>query len=269
MIGDIVARKSYGGDMLFRVADNREICLLRSIDFRLSATSPANDLINIKKDELSKFKQLFNRSVEEKIKNLLQERIAIYGADKFAIKPGKVLHIDADREYLNICKKYYEVLAIPAVSVQVEENNQTTEMQDLLKKYTPDILIVTGHDSIKNGADISNIENYKSSKYFIQAVKTARLFNPSKDSLIIIAGACQSYYEGLIEAGANIASSPQRTLIHALDPLFVAEKISYSSVNNMLNIDEIIKNTITGATGIGGYESRGTCRKGLPIAKLM
>ena len=34
--------------------------------------------------------------------------------------------------------------------------------------------------------------------------------------LIIVAGACQSHFEALLQAGANFASSPGSVLIHAL-----------------------------------------------------
>lgn len=82
------------------------------------------------------------------------------------------------------------------------------------------------------------------------------------DQLVIFAGACQSNYEALIEAGANFASSPERVMIHALDPVFICEKIAYSSVQNLLSIEDILENTITGIKGIGGFQTRGKYRKG-------
>lgn len=267
MVDDIVTRKSYGNDIFFRVVDknHNNIYKLNGLDYRIRVTAPKDDLINIKKDTLLKFNAKFKENIQLKISNILAQRAKIYDKDKFSIKPGKVLHIDADREYLNICRKYYTKLEVPAIGIQIDETKQAIEVQDLLKKYMPDILIVTGHDSIKAGNDKAFIYNYKSSKYFIETVRAARLYNPCKDSLIIIAGACQSHYQGLIEAGANIASSPKRILIHALDHLFVAEKISYTSIKTILSINDIIINTITGCNGIGGYETRGTCRQGLYI----
>lgn len=267
IIDDIVTIKSYDNNIFFRVVgkndDNNYI--LYGLDYRVRVTAPKDDLINVKKNILLKFKSKFKEDIQLKINNILTQRAELYDKSKFSIKPGKVLHIDADREYLNMCKHYYEILDVPAIGIQIEETKQALEVQDLLKKYMPDILIITGHDSIKSGDDTSIIYNYKSSKYFIETVRAARLYNPSKDSLIIIAGACQSHYQGLIEAGANIASSPQRILIHALDHLFVAERLSYTSVNTILSLNEIIVNTITGSKGIGGYETRGTCRQGLYI----
>ena len=52
----------------------------------------------------------------------------------------------------------------------------------------------------------------------------ARQYESNRDSLIIVAGACQSHFEALLRAGANFASSPARILIHALDPLCIAAK---------------------------------------------
>ena len=54
----------------------------------------------------------------------------------------------------------------------------------------------------------------------------ARKYEKSQDELIVIAGACQSNYEELINSGANFASSPKRVNIHALDPAIIAISIA-------------------------------------------
>lgn len=95
-------------------------------------------------------------------------------------------------------------------------------------------------------------------------MKIARTFEKNLDDLIIFAGACQSYYEALLEAGANFASSPRRVLIHAYDPVFVMEKIAYTSIFDPIALKEIIAGTITGFDGIGGLETRGKYRLGVP-----
>ena len=79
---------------------------------------------------------------------------------------------------------------------------------------------------IRKGREYNNIYNYKNSKYFIETVKEARRYEreQTKD-LVIFAGACESYFEALIMAGANFASSPARILIDFLDPIVIAEKI--------------------------------------------
>jgi len=112
--------------------------------------------------------------------------------------------------------------------------------------------------------DFKDINNYYSSRYFVEAVREARRYEKSRDDLVIFAGACQSHYEAILAAGANFASSPQRVMIHAYDPVFVVEKIAYTSIYDPISIKDIIDGTITGFDGIGGMETRGKYRMGIP-----
>jgi spore coat assembly protein len=82
--------------------------------------------------------------------------------------------------------------------------------------------------------------------------------------LVIFAGACQSNYEALLKAGANFASSPKRVLIHAFDPVFVVERLAYTPCHKVIALRELVQNTITGADGVGGLETRGRFRLGYP-----
>ena len=106
--------------------------------------------------------------------------------------------------------------------------------------------------------------NYKNSKYFVQSVIEARKYEHNLDNLVIFAGACQSYYEALISAGANFASAPKRVLIDMMDPMIVAENIAYTSVNEFVSLENIIANTREGINGIGGMQTRGQYRIGMP-----
>ena len=73
---------------------------------------------------------------------------------------------------------------------------------------------------LKKGKKYNDIFNYRNSRYFIETVKEARKYDKEKEEkLVIFAGACQSYFEALISAGANFASSPARILIDFLDLL--------------------------------------------------
>ena len=187
----------------------------------------------------------------------LQSNSNIYGI------PGKVLQIDGDKDYLKICLDVYTELGIPAVGVAIPEGNQYKEVYSLLEKHNPDILVITGHDALTSRkGNISDLNNYRNSLNFIKAVKQARKWQPNLDNLVIFAGACQSNYEQLIRAGANYASSPGRIMIHALDPVFVVEKIACSRIDTIVPIDEVIEQTVTGMKGIGGSETRGKFRMG-------
>ncbi|MGI6668157.1 MAG: sporulation peptidase YabG [Acetivibrionales bacterium] len=109
----------------------------------------------------------------------------------------------------------------------------------------------------KNQSKINSLDSYRNSKYFIQSVQEARKYEKSYDKLCIFAGACQSFYEGIIEAGANFASSPARILIHALDPAKVGDRIALTDSRVYVTQEQIAKLTQSGLKGIGGIKSRG------------
>lgn len=110
---------------------------------------------------------------------------------------------------------------------------------------------------IKSGTGYDDIYNYRNSMYFIKTVKIARTWESNSYNLAIFAGACQSYYEKLIHAGANFASSPARILIDFIDPLIVAENIAYTDINNVVNIEKFENDLRDGQKGISGVGSMG------------
>ena len=128
----------------------------------------------------------------------------------------------------------------------------------MLERYKPDILVITGHDSmIKDGADYNNIYNYRNSRHFINTVKEARRWGPSSDKLVIFAGACQSFYEAIIASGADFASSPGRILIDFVDPLIVAERIAITDEYRFVTSNEISREIKEGVKGVSGVGARG------------
>jgi len=70
-------------------------------------------------------------------------------------------------------------------------------------------------------------------------------------------------------AGANFASSPSRVLIHCLDPVLICEKVAYTNIDDIVNIEDVIKNTITGIKGVGGLQTRGKYREGYPKSQYV
>ena len=70
--------------------------------------------------------------------------------------------------------------------------------------------------------------------------------------------------EELIKAGANFASAPKRVLIDMLDPIIVAESVAYTPVDKFVPLAGIIANTREGLKGIGGVQTRGQYREGMP-----
>jgi len=264
-------------DFYLSSATGEEIAVLKGIDYRLIADAPVHDLVKPTKEEEDykrknielKVREQFTRTrreerlIEEEVKQKnITNKLSQY--DFFGL-PGRVLHLDGDEDYLERCLQKYKELNIEAIGEAVDEKEQPQIVLGLLRRYRPDILVLTGHDGIRKGAeDLDDLNNYHSSKYFVEAVKQARFFEKGRDELIIFAGACQSHFSALMKAGANYASSPQRVLIHIFDPVLVVEKLAKSSVRVTVPLDQVIGNTLTGIAGIGGIETKGKFRLGLP-----
>lgn len=287
-VGDIVGRISHDSDILFRITELLEDkeqgkrAFLRGLDVRLYADAPCSDLVRKSAAEISKYRQAYIKKNSECLRRIFERRVEdqsrllfrdmngygnmMRGEDPAYFEiPGTVLHLDGDKEYLDLCRMTYLQLKIQVHGFEVAEEEQPNVVLDYLKEYRPDILVLTGHDGLqKDIKDFKDVNNYRNSRYFIESVRKARSFDGDRDNLIIFAGACQSHYEALIAAGANYASSPQRVLIHAFDPVFIAEKLAYSSILETLNVESIINNTITGLDGVGGIETRGCLRLGYP-----
>ena len=124
--------------------------------------------------------------------------------------------------------------------------------------YKPDILVITGHDGmLRKGYGYYDIYNYRNSRHFISTVKEARRYEKDTNSdLVIFAGACQSYFEALMQAGANFASSPARILIDILDPLIVAKEVAITSSDKYIRIEDIENELRDGRRGVGGTGAR-------------
>lgn len=274
--GDLVCRKSYNSDILFKIKKvTQTYALLKGLDFRLLADAPLEDLVVPSAERINehneKVQKMESRCMEHifKRRSLDMEKMRSHSSsseNEFIEVPGKVLHIDGDREYLSECMRAYASLGISARGEFLVESDQPKGVGPLLEKYQPDLLVLTGHDAyIKTSPhNFQSMKSYRNSRYFLEAVKEARRYEKGKDDLIIFAGGCQSYYEALIDGGANFASSPQRVLIHCLDPVFIMEKVCYTGINLTVNVREAITSSITGLDGIGGIESRGKFRLGLP-----
>jgi len=276
--GDIVARLSYGCDIIFKVCkiftgdDGRHYARIKGLDLRLQATAPLNDLTKLDPVKVSQYWhtcQLRNlKCMKEVFMRREEDRRQIIGRatrgnseeiETFDL-PGTLVHIDGDKEYLDMCMTSYKQLGIQCQGYMLDEEVQAEMLMDILVKHRPDMLVLTGHDGIIKGTrekEFRDISKYHNSKHFINAVKVARQYEKSRDDLVIFAGACQSHYEGLLEAGANFASSPKRVLIHAYDPVFVMEKVAYTSIYDPIALKDVIAGTITGFDGIGGVEVMG------------
>lgn len=277
--GDLVMRKSYGGDVIFKIeALTRNNAWLRGVNFRLLADSPHNDLEKVSSTRFYKNEEIFQEKTDQSVRSFGEPASGSKRQSKgqpgsrgrtqpFFELPGKVLHLDGDPRYLKKSMELYSQLRVPAEGVHVHETAMAEVLYRLLPKINPDIVVITGHDGLvkkRTDTDLMDINNYKNSHNFVNAVKIARQYEKNRDSLIIVAGACQSHFEALLLAGANFASSPSRVLIHALDPLIVAAKVSYTPIRDTVHVADAIHPTQSGLEGMGGIETRGSYRIGIP-----
>jgi spore coat assemly protein len=287
-IGDLVGRKSYNCDVVFRVHDiikqnEKFIIMLKGLNLRIIADAPEADIVKLSPSKINeniknyedRTKKLMRKLEKRAKKTMKIVSPGLYRTEAQTFRrPGKVLHIDGDKNYLDMCMKSYKELNIDAVGRVVVESEQPGAVEALLMQFTPDILVLTGHDAYvkpqqtetpeQRKKNLNTVGNYKNSIYYIESVKKARRYEPSLDDLVIFAGACQSYFEGIMEAGANFASSPERVLIHALDPVMVCEKIALTPIDQIVPLKEVLTGTITGLNGVGGVQTRGKYRDGMP-----
>ncbi len=255
-VGDLVTRNSYDNDVVFKIIEiNGNEVKLKGMNIRLIADANIDDLKKHDDKDIEHEKDFLDR---------LETKVDLDRNDYFYL-PGKILHIDSDMDYLNRCLEYYKKINIWAMGINEKEEDIPRNIIKLLEEYKPNIVVITGHDAYnKRKGNTDDLSAYKSSLYFAEAVKNARKYESSHEKLIIIAGACASYYEELIKAGANFASSPKRINIHALDPAIVAAKMSLSDINKDINLKEILEKTKYGKDGIGGIITKGTMYVGYP-----
>lgn len=259
-IGDIVGRKSYNKDILFRVKNiidtkSGQIAILIGIVERVEADSELSDLEKVNEDRI----QADLSNIQKRIENKIKELEILNTSTKKQVITGKILHLDGDKKYSEKSYRYYKKLGLNAIVKNIPEYKQPKIIYKLLKIYEPDILVITGHDGmLKKASRYNDLYNYRNSKYFIETVKEARRYDKENNKkLVIFAGACQSYFEALICAGANFASSPGRILIDFMDPLIVAEKVATTEKYKYITIEDIENELRDGKQGVSGLGANG------------
>lgn len=268
-IGDIVARRSYNQDLFLKILHIKKvgkdnIALLGGLNYRLLADASLDDLVLKDEREIVHYQLGDSQEVYKKFRKVVFDRKFKVEEEYFEI-PGRILHLDGDKEYLDQCLRTYKQLGLQAKGICKSEAEQPKIIAKALRENPAEILVLTGHDALLKGKkDLRSLDSYSSSSYFVQSVIEARRYQPNRDALVIFAGGCQSNFEAIIEAGANFASSPKRMLIHALDPVFLVESIAFTPIDRTVSLKDIIKHTVTGIDGVGGIETRGQMRRGYP-----
>ena len=260
--GDIVARKSHNCDILFLVEriitslKGIQIAILKGLTSRIVADAYIEDLEILDNEIIDDSLRSLDVKIDDRINTFFKKGKEIK-EDKDVyfdnIKSGKILHLDGDKLYSEKSARYYKKVGLNAIVKNIPENKQHLIVKEYISEYNPDILVLTGHDGmIKTGTKYADISNYRNSKYFVQGVMEARRIYPSSNKLAIFAGACQSFFEAIMAAGANFASSPGRILIDFMDPLIVAEKIATTDKRKFVTINDIVNELRDGKKSIDG-----------------
>lgn len=254
-----MTRKSYNNDTVFKIINIIDKTVyLKGVTLRLYADSDVIDLKPYDKDEEEEL-EIDNRDFED-IRDVIK-----LDRNEFFYMPGKILHIDGDKEYLDRCLKFYKEYNMLAYGIYAKEDEVPNNIRKYLEETNADIVVITGHDAYyKKKGSKSDLSAYRNSENFIKSIKEARKYEKAHDKLIIIAGACQSDYEELIRAGANFASSPKRVNIHALDPAIIATMVGLTDKGEDIDLMGILSKTKYGADGVGGIKTKGTMYVGFP-----
>ncbi|SEO92682.1 spore coat assemly protein [Amphibacillus marinus] len=277
-IGDLVTRVSHQHDILFRICAIKDnVAILHGEDLRLEADAPLEDLVKLSERDMKAYQENEKDKTDYSFRlfkqdyQLMKEKRTYEATEGYDLEssyfqlPASVLHLDGDRHYLKKCIELYKRIGLQVHGLYIEETDMPLEIGKLVKRIRPDIVVITGHDAFseKNGGK-NDLKAYRHSRYFVEAVREARRVESSLDQLVIFAGACQSHFQSLIRAGANFASSPSRVNIHALDPVYITAKLAYTSFMERVKVVDVLRNTLTGERGLGGIETRGFLRTGMP-----
>ena len=144
--GDIVSRNSYGNDIIFSVkriiklANKKQIAILKGIDVRVEADAPIEDLqIVDKKEQRRREKELEQRIIY----TTKSEEGDKQNRRKEVLYTGRILHLDGDKKYSEKSIMYYKKMGLNAIVKNIPENKQPKVVYRLLQIHNPDILVIT------------------------------------------------------------------------------------------------------------------------------
>ena len=247
-VNDLVYFNNDSIKCIYRIEKKEENTLfIKGVNHRI------NRIVSV--DEVQKASLSFIEKEKEYTKKILFKTKNIFVRNDKVKKylPGKILHIDGDKEYLDKCKELYDEAKLYSLPICIKEDEVERKLENILDKFNPDIIVITGHDLFQ-GDDPKNLLQYKNTKYFMNAVKKIRKI--MRNDCVVIAGACQSNFEALIASGADYASSPKRINIHTFDPAVIAICVATTSFTSLVN-DNMFEYIENGKDAFGGVQTYG------------
>ena len=107
--GDFVTRASYNNDTIFVIIDideDDDVYYLKGVHVRLYADSNSSDLV--------KYKEVLKNNEEKEIISRIKKELNL-DRDYYFYLPGKIFHIDGERDYMEKCLKYYKNVGLMAI----------------------------------------------------------------------------------------------------------------------------------------------------------
>ena len=143
--GSSVVRKAGNKDIIFVVEKiilekRKKIAILKGLCIRIIEKVPISELELVDRGYVNKY-------IEERNK-ILEKRIYSRKNSYNNMKTGKIVHLDGDKRYMEKSYKYYKKLGLNAVVKFVPEEKQEYIIKDLISRYKPDIVVITGHDGM-------------------------------------------------------------------------------------------------------------------------
>ncbi len=146
--GDIVARKSHNKDIIFVVdlVINNQIAILSGITTRLKADSDLEDLEKVDKEQvINTYKKMVAR-LDDKINKRPKMQYGLLKRSNKITYTGRILHLDGDKRYSEKSSMYYKKMGLTAIVKNISESKQVVMANELISRYNPDIVVITGHD---------------------------------------------------------------------------------------------------------------------------
>ncbi len=148
--GDIVGRISYNKDILFYVERiiktkaGRAYVILRGVKYRIEADAPLEDLEKIDKEQIETSMRGINEKIKKRISNSAKDILSLKNINlRNQSTNALILHLDGDKRYTQKSARYYKKLGLRAIVKNIPENRQPQVIGGLIRKYDPDIVVIT------------------------------------------------------------------------------------------------------------------------------
>ncbi len=141
--GYVVARKSYGKDVIFVIdkvikrKGRTDFAILKGLTIRIKADAPVSDLEIVSREEIEKSLKDVEETIKQRARKISEEEqqyIKIAKRYREIIYTGKILHLDGDRKYMEKSVRYYKHLGLNAIVRNVLESRQPHVISRIARK---------------------------------------------------------------------------------------------------------------------------------------